>query len=162
MTNRQCPQQSRYLILRLTRVMYTSRRKTKGFTLIELMIVVAIVGILASIAYPSYVEYVNRSNRAEGQAFLLEVAAQQERFYFQQNRYASLAELFDPTAENPSSVTKNSGGGKYSLGVVRANNNQTFILTATPQFTDSKCGNLTLNSAGIRGVSSGDADFCWR
>ncbi|MQK16898.1 prepilin-type N-terminal cleavage/methylation domain-containing protein, partial [Escherichia coli] len=62
------------------------RPKTKaqrGFTLIELMVAVAIISILAAIAYPSYREYVNRGNRSEGQALLSDAAAAQERYYAQ-------------------------------------------------------------------------------
>lgn len=128
----------------------------RGFTLIELMITVAVIGILASIAYPSYVEYVNRSNRAEGQAFLLEVAAQQERFYFQQNRYGSSDDLFGED------VVEESETGKYTLQIARADNNQTFTLTAAPTFNDTKCGNLTLTSRGVRGSALGTVADCWR
>lgn len=63
-------------------------KTSTGFTLIELMIVVAIVGILAAIAYPSYQEYVLRGNRSEAQALLNDAAARQERYYTQNNTYA--------------------------------------------------------------------------
>ncbi|HBP5388065.1 TPA: prepilin-type N-terminal cleavage/methylation domain-containing protein, partial [Pseudomonas aeruginosa] len=55
-------------------------KSNRGFTLIELMIVVVIIAILAGIAYPSYDEYVKRGNRTEGQALLSEAAATQERY----------------------------------------------------------------------------------
>nr|ELD4571953.1 type IV pilin protein [Pseudomonas aeruginosa] len=64
-------------------------KSNRGFTLIELMIVVVIIAILAGIAYPSYDEYVKRGNRTEGQALLSEAAATQER-YFSQNKLISL------------------------------------------------------------------------
>lgn len=127
-------------------------RVKQGFTLIELMITIAVIGILASIAYPSYVEYINRSNRAEGQAFLMDISAQQERFYFQQNRYASAVELGNPISER----------GMYTLNVVRQNNNQSYTLTANQQFNDTRCGNLTLTSTGVKGASIGTVDNCWR
>ena len=86
----------------------------RGFTLIEMMIVVAIVGILAAVAYPSYDEYVKRGNRTEGQAFLSDVAARQERYFSQNNAYvtanASLGKLYG-TGE----TTKKSPTEKYTL-----------------------------------------------
>ena len=63
------------------------RYRQSGFTLIELMITVVVIGILAAIAYPSYQEFVKRGNRTEGQAFLSEVAARQERYYAQNHAY---------------------------------------------------------------------------
>ena len=60
--------------------MALNARRSAGFTLIEVMIVVVIIGILASIAYPSYNEYVKRGNRTEGQVFLSDAAARQERY----------------------------------------------------------------------------------
>ena len=57
--------------------------RQQGFTLIEVMIVVLIIGILAAIAYPNYSEYVKRGNRSEGQAFLNDVSARQERYFSQ-------------------------------------------------------------------------------
>lgn len=135
-------------------------KKNKGFTLIEVMIVVAIIGILAAIAYPSYDEYVKRGNRAEGQAFLNEVAARQERYFSQNNAYAaSASDLNVPT---------DSETGKYTLTI---STNNGYTLTATQQFNDTKCGNLTLNAIGDKGANgkttanSADREFvmsCWR
>lgn len=114
------------------------KHSNRGFTLIEVMIVVAIIGILAAIAYPSYDEYVKRGNRTEGQAFLSDVAARQERYFSQNNAYITaatdiaklgLADTNSPT--NLYTISLAAGGGGY-------------ILTATQQFNDTKCGNLTL------------------
>jgi len=66
-------------------VLNSPYRRQNGFTLIELMVTVVIIGILASIAFPSYQEFVKRGNRTEGQAFLSEVAARQERYFAQNN-----------------------------------------------------------------------------
>ena len=130
---------------------------SKGFTLIEVMIVVAIIGILAAIAYPSYDEYVKRGNRTEGQAFLSDVAARQERYFSQNNAYitdvANIAKL---------GVTANSPTGKYSI--VLAGGGGGYTLTASNQFNDAKCATLTLNAQGVRGStgSRSDNNDCWR
>ena len=65
-----------------------AQSKQSGFTLIEMVIVVAIIGIMAAIAYPSYVEYVKRGYRTEGMAMLNDAAARQERYFAQNNSYS--------------------------------------------------------------------------
>lgn len=127
-------------------------RKQSGFTLIEVMIVVVIIGILASIAYPSYQEYVRRANRAEGQAFLQDLAARQERYFAQNNSYIVAVSDIAKLGGKTSSET-----GKYNLSAVT--NTNSYTLTATPTFTDTKCGNLTLNALGTKGANATD---CWR
>jgi len=130
-------------------------KNNKGFTLIEVMIVVAIIGILAAIAYPSYDEYVKRGNRAEGQAFLQDVAARQERYFSQNNAYTTdIAKLGLSSANSPTS--------KYTIGLAAGGaDDGGYLLTATQQFNDTKCGNLTLNARGERGAV-GTVDECWR
>lgn len=130
-------------------------RQMAGFTLIELMIVVAIIGIISAIAYPSYTEYVLRGNRSEAQAFLNDAAARQERYYAQNNTYAD-------TNAKLGYATANSSSSKYTLAITNASAT-TYTLTATPANTDSKCGNLTLNQAGTKGESgSGTVADCWK
>lgn len=132
------------------------RAMQRGFTLIEVMIVVAIIGILAAVAYPSYTEYVNRGNRAEGQAFLHDVSARQERYFSQNNTYiTSQSDINKLGLSSASSET-----GKYTLAIAAGGGGYT--LTATQQFNDTKCGNLTLNALGEKGVSSGSKEECWR
>ncbi len=132
-------------------------KKNKGFTLIEVMIVVAIIGILAAIAYPSYDEYVKRGNRAEGQAFLNEVAARQERYFSQNNAYVTSVDDISKLGLSKSS----SETGKYTLSIGTDNG---YTLTANQQFNDTKCGNLTLNAQGVKGRSGTEktVDECWR
>ncbi len=130
----------------------------KGFTLIELMVVVAIVGILAAIAFPAYDEIVRRGKRAEGRDALLEVAAREVRYYSDHNTYGSLTNLGLPDPYTPPdsqyyNVTVTAGGAGA----------QTFSLQATPVgFTDTKCGNLTLTHTGAKGISgTATVDDCW-
>lgn len=141
------------------------RRTTAGFTLIEVMIVVAIIGILAAIAYPSYDEYVKRGNRTEGQALLSEVAARQERFFAQNNRYVTTAaDIGKLQLRGTSGTTVTSDTGKYTLSIGTANGDGGYTLTATQQFSDTACGNLTLTALGTKGRSGSGKTIqeCWR
>ncbi len=138
--------------------------RSKGFTLIELMIVVGIVGILAAIAYPNYMEYIQRGNRSEGQALLNDAAASQERFFAQNNTYVtSQANIARLGLRNTNGTTVNSDTGKYQLTVSSEANDGGYTLTATQQFGDTACGNLTLNAIGIRGrTGSKELESCWK
>ena len=125
---------------------------SKGFTLMELMIVVAIIGLLAVIAYPSYLNYIIRANRAEAKAFMVAVAAKEE-----------LAQLNSP-ASGYIAVADNAGFAtalsypvpqkvdeNYDLKVEPvAGPPRTFTITATPKAGTRQAsdGALTLNSAG--------------
>lgn len=125
-----------------------------GFTLIEILIVVAIIGIIASIAYPSYAEYVRNGKRAEGKTLLVDAAARQERFYAQNGSYvttnATLTQLNLPNSEH------------YNLTVAKVADDGGYSLTATPTFSDLKCGNLSLAANGSKGVSgSENTQYCW-
>lgn len=79
--------------------------KNRGFTLIELMIAVAIVGILVAIAYPSYTNSLIKGNRANAKAFLLDVAQKQQQFLLDNRAYATAAELTGAGLVVPKEVT---------------------------------------------------------
>ena len=138
--------------------MYRDRR---GFTLIEVMIVVAIVAILAAIALPSYQEYIRRGHRAEARAALLQGAQWMER--------AATATGTYPAAFPATLTTVPSG--RYAISAASppasAASGTAFTLTAAPQGgqTGDKCGSYTLTHAGVRGASplTGGATVatCW-
>ena len=139
----------------------TRQTQQQGFTLIELMITVAIIAILAAVAYPSYSEYVKRGNRSEGQALLNDTAALQERYYAQNFVYVTAtADIATKLKGKTSSPT-----GKYNLTLgAGAATDGGYLLTATQQFSDTACGNLTLNALGVRGRTGSGKTIaeCWR
>ena len=136
-----------------------------GFTLIELMIVVAIVAILATIAYPSYQDYVRRAARAEARAAMLHMAQLQERNFSDRGAYVAVASgpLTDGW-QNANWSGSSYASRKYDVTAAVGNPANTFTITATPSngFSEPKCGSLTLASDGTRGSSAGDAATCWK
>lgn len=136
-------------------------KKCGGFTLIELMIVVAIIGIIAAIAYPSYRNNVMATHRTNAQADLMKLSQWMERKYVQQN-YSYQDGGSAPTLPQARSPTD--GVKMYDLTVATPDRNQ-FTLTATPAGgqADDKCGTLTLNQAGAKTAKKGGTavDDCW-
>lgn len=131
-------------------------KRNHGFTLIELMIVVAVIGILAAIAYPSYVESVRKSNRADAKSTMLQVANQEERYYTENNVYGSIVDIGNVASPVPSQ------SGRHNITVATANANTTYTITATPVVADPTCGNLTMTNTGVTGNSAGAAaGICW-
>ncbi|MEO7853788.1 MAG: type IV pilin protein [Rubrivivax sp.] len=138
------------------------RNRRHGFTLIELMITVAIIAILASIALPSYQEYVRRGRRADAQSFLQEVAARQQHFLLDRRAYGT--DITTATSAGGLGMTiPTNVSGFYGVAMVTDNAAAPpiFNLTATPSGSQAyeKCGTLTLDSRGVKAASG--AGTCW-
>jgi type IV pilus assembly protein PilE len=146
------------------------RNAEKGFTLIELMIVVAVVAVLAAIAYPSYQEYVMRSRRVEGQSLLSDAAARQERWRAQNGSYLTDGEATAIATKLKLPNAEKSEHGYYTLGIAKAvdGSDGGYLLSAVragAQISDSKCGTFTLDAVGKKGIASGTPgtpEQCWR
>ena len=143
-------------------------QKQKGFTLIELMIVVAVIGILASIAWPSYTESVAKSRRGNAQAEMMSLSSALERYYTQWNHYsdaavggadtgAPAATLYTIEAETAQFYT-------ITISAVgHADTAQTYTISAVPvgAMAGDRCQTMTINSAGVKTAAAGQ-DGCWR
>ena len=139
--------------------------KTKGFSLIELMIVVAIIAIISSVAYPSYQESIAKSRRADAQANLLELAQFMERHYTANNTYQDTSTTPPSAPGLPFTVSPKDGGSTFYNIALSAITATSYTLTATPAgaMAGDDCGNLTLTHTGVKGRSGARAlDQCWR
>jgi len=151
---------------------FRGRMHRAGFTLIELMIVVAIVAILAAIAYPSYITYITRTHRVAAESCLSEFSNWMERYYTSNLRYDK-----DPNTGTAVTATipftgmdctaPGQTGDNYTYGFASGEPTQTtYKITATPKGAqanrDTKCGTLSIDQSGTRTVSgTGTLSECW-
>lgn len=130
--------------------------KTRGFTLVEVMVTVAVIAIIASIAYPSYQEQIRKTRRSDAKAALMDAAAKAERHYTQFGNYGGTIPIPATSSE-----------GFYTINLVPATsaNPQTYTITATRvgQQASDKCGNFTIDQTQTKGVASGSlpVEQCW-
>ena len=140
-------------------------KREKGFTLLELMIVVVIIAVLAGLAIFNYNKFGFRARRSEGQDALSRIAAAEERYYTNFNQYAT--DLTKLSFTSDPYVTTN-GYYSVSAAVGSTGDTQTYILTGAPQIGQAAdaCGNLTIDNTGqkkpLPGVMPANSNgSCW-
>ena len=140
-------------------------RLQSGFTLIEILITVAIIGIVAAIAVPGYTQYITKANRTDAMNFLSEVAGEQQRYFSQNNVYASdMSDLGYGGDE-----TYGSPEGHYVISITVPASPApatSYTLSATPatdgrQADDAECEVFTLSSNGLKANTGGTNSNCW-
>lgn len=150
--------------------MRSGARRAGGFTLVELMITVAIIGILAAIVYPSYRESIAKGRRAKLTTQMLAAQLFMERWYSENYDYSknTAGTLVTATGQFPARFARvPPEGDQYYNLTVSSVSATAYTLTAAPQgaMTGDKCGSFTLDNNGKKGVTGGtttDVQTCWR
>lgn len=136
-----------------------------GFTLVELMIAIAIVGIIAAVALPAYRQAVLKSHRSDAQITLSRLATLQERYYFGNNSYTD--DFADIIAGAVSGQPVSSDEGRYSVALTLLGGGTGWSMTATAageQADDTDCATFTMTSTGARSAATSAAvsnPDCW-
>jgi type IV pilus assembly protein PilE len=147
--------------------------RQRGFTLIELMIALAIVGILTAFAYPSYIVYVQKGKRAEAESVMLEAVQYLQRYYVSHNGYADADLTTVGLNTSPKGSTGTAVVYNISLNVDPDNptdtrnklaQSYTIYADLAVDNPNDACGDLTLDHTGAKGQSKTDATTaqCWR
>lgn len=133
------------------------KKQMHGFTLVELMIVVAIIAILASVALPSYQSQIRDGRRADAAAVLMQARQQMERHYSKNYTYVSPMGL-------PTQSPNDGGATAYYTISSGSLSDSTYTLTATPTGSQAgdRCGALTINQAGVKTSVADPVNICWR
>jgi type IV pilus assembly protein PilE len=142
----------------------TAHRKSRGFTLIEVMVVMAIIGILAAIAYPSYKEQVARGRRADAKAALMERAQWLERLYSVSGKYNKLADGTTTVTADALPALETRTSDFYTLTLPTANLSASgFTLQLVPKsgsaMANDRCGTFGITNTGSRTPTT--PDDCW-
>lgn len=138
-----------------------AKLSSRGFTLIELMIAVAVIGVLVAVAYPSYLGQIRKSNRSAAQQFMADVASREQQVLLDLRSYVAVTSTAyfanAPTAANPgiNLVVPTSTSGRYTFAVAAPAPTAsaplpTFTITATAVGSQAADGNLTLDSGGTK------------
>lgn len=140
-------------------------RKQTGFSLIELMIVVAIVAIIMVVAVPSYQDSLQKSRRADAKVALLDIQMAQEKFRSNNPTYATALNTtnFSPSKVIVSGTTGTSPDGYYTIAFVGTPTASSFVATAAPTGaqTGDSCGTFAINQSGELSTGSYASTDCW-